>query len=231
MNKISYLLFAVILVGCQDDKPIQDITGTAKVGQHLQLKAIHQTKLPDVKLDLHQPNGLITEIFLGDTIGYQYYVNGLKHGPYFSLFNKNFDHPTINSPADGMYCKGKKHGYFIRYHQADHPSYVAYYHYGDYQWGDYYGFYYEAGVHPRIPMKLSDEEITIEAPYPNGKTWYKGSFKNGQPIGVHKVYWTDGKKYGEVNYDKKKVKEIYHYEEGVQESDWTFEDNWAENWR
>jgi antitoxin component YwqK of YwqJK toxin-antitoxin module len=219
---IIALLFVCIISGCASSgKGDKKITYVASIASHMVLKAINLNHTQDFGIDMKKDNGMIAEVFLGDTIGFQYYVNGLKHGPYFNLSGKGFSEHKIGARSDGMYKRGKKHGYFMRHRTPDELHYIAYYQDGEFLWSEYYSAYrYE--VYPRKPMHIENGEMTINAKHPNGRTWFMGSYKDGRPVGIHKIYSTDGKKRGEINYKSSKVVEYNYSAEGRHEDNWEF---------
>lgn len=171
-------------------------------------------------INMSHSNGIVPEVYFGDTLGWQYYLNGKKHGPYFSMFNPNFDTHDISEVGDGTYKNGLKHGYFIRYHAYHDIQYVAYYEEDEMLW---IGYLEPIELYPTMPYFLKRKNLSVHVKHTNGKTWFMGEYRNGMPYGKHKYYYSSGQKKGEIDYNKLTITQFW---DGNRNADtWSFADD------
>ena len=133
-----------------------------------------------------------------------------------------------NVVPDGVYENGRKNGFFYRYRAINDIHYIAYYENDQLLWADHY---YMMEIYPSYPFILKKDDLYIEAKHPNGNMWFKGEYRKGRPYGVHKYYYADGMKRGEINYAKNKVTEYYYFEGEKRSNSYDFDqdDIYSEN--
>lgn len=236
--KLSYILITgITLISCEkEDSGIEQLHALEKNNRvyeaHYSNKkepntAWYASVFPLEIIDPIKANGLEPIVYFGDTIGYQCYKNGIKHGPYFSMLNKR-SIMDGNVVPDGMYDNGHKDGFFYRYRNIDDLHYVAYYEDNQLIWADHY---FQMELYPKYPFALKRKHFYVDVKHPNGVTWFKGEYRNKKPHGVHKYYYTDGNKRGEIDYSSNEVREFYYYDNKVDTSIYEFdmEDVYSEN--
>lgn len=219
MKKIIFATLSIyFLASCADEENITEgqnheiSLAQRSADRHLPAREIQDK--PDFQVQQNEINGLVARIgAAGDTIGYQAYYNGVKHGPYFDVWGVGFTKHDNPKRADGFFIDGKKDGYFKRFRGPDDPMYISYYEEGEFKWAGWYNLHFEAGLYPAKPFHLEEKgTVSVEAPHPNGTTWFKGTYVDGHPVGVHKFYYSNGQKWGEINYKDSTVLEMWSYD-------------------
>lgn len=130
--------------------------------------------------------------------GYETYLNDTLHGK----FNQ-----WINGPeqiATGQYIHGLKDGLWKWYDKTELLMVVKY-ELGKELWSGYP----LADTAYSTPIKgfgLNSDSILIECPYSNGKIWYRGLYINKKPVGIHYIYYPNGKLRFEHDYATARVK-------------------------
>ena len=176
------------------------------------------------------------EINLADSLNY-IDDNGLKQGKWIYQNEQgaetceNYINDTLNgywSVTHGCwrevkyYYKGLKDSIHITYYDYTSDNILGFWKYekGNYVWGTCYA----ANVDYLIPHKdfsVQNDSTYISVNHPNGKLWYKGLFRKENvivdsinsrevtvPVGIHYVYFTNGKLKGIVDYDQGIIEEF-----------------------
>ncbi len=160
--------------------------------------------------------------------------NGLKQGMWISRSNKNrikhietFLNDTLNGywfeesngfQKEGYYEKGLKQGYFWCY-RLNHNRFNK----SAYNFNIYQEFFYKNDTISwmALPEKemgylvpLDDyitsnlDSVYAKGVYRNGSVWFEGAYINKNHVGIHRVYFPNGKLHGEIDYDKNTVIEF-----------------------
>ena len=136
----------------------------------------------------------------------QTYRNDTLNG-YFSEGKYGWRH-------EGFYKNGKVNG-IVRTYCGAKVQYIGAYINGNTLWS----VCFQDLLMPVKGFQLkNDTTIYLIAPYPSGKTWYEGEFISTKtykskalnhyetfPLGIHKIYFTNGQLKGIVDYTKKSI--------------------------
>lgn len=142
--------------------------------------------------------------------------NGIEIKTYKDgILEGNYSIGNLTWRREGFYRHGKLHG-LQRTFSGEKVVTIGSYYKGRKLW---FTTYEESIILSKGFSIQDDTVIFVAAPYPSGKKWYEGEFKSVRdyrrtamvfetiPIGQHKVYFTNGKLKGIVNYDKKLISE------------------------
>jgi hypothetical protein len=200
--KMAFTFSLLVLVGCAKKPPhVINSIEMASIGKHLTLKGLHFSSHPRIKLDLSKKNGLHEEVVRDTITGYQFYVNGLKHGPYFHQFGVAFKKiESIRYPADGLYFKGKKHGQFNVYNKRHFVNEIVCFQTGDTLWKSAYAPGWKMFPYRYLITPFKKDEL-VELNYPSGEPWYNGKYKNYKPVGTHSILRRDGSTVATIDYN------------------------------
>lgn len=206
---LLFCLFSVLIISCEFQKESATNNQQAFRVKVNKLSANKEKINSAPSLNPQLTSGILPKINIcGDTISYQCYVNGEKHGPFYERGMTSTMQINGETPKDGFYKHGQKHGFFNRYRAPGDLHYVAYYENDEFIWAGYQGMM-EYELYPIRPLHIVGGDITIEAPHSNGQLWFKGRFLNGEPIGMHKFYHADGSKFGWINYKDSTVVQFW----------------------
>ena len=136
------------------------------------------------------------------------YVNGKLHGQQLEFYSNGdirYKDNYTNGTKEGYnfsYYKGKKEPFTVSYYENDNNLWMG---------------FVEANkqfIYPLKDFHINTDSIYVVAPYNNGNTWYEGAFLNpeqkeitGKRVGIHKVYFTNGKHKAILDFDKKRITE------------------------
>jgi hypothetical protein len=160
--------------------------------------------------------------------------NGKKQGRWITMYKhdtiviKTYKNDTL----DGYYCKKDGTPYWGNYKEGMldgmwymcYGSYyqMMYYEHGNYKWSGFYSIDKDCIITEKH-FDISTDSLFIRVPFINGNICYEGAFiKHGKkyneirkdnptwtialPVGIHKVYFENGKIKGIVDYTNKKIK-------------------------
>jgi hypothetical protein len=197
-------ILLVLASSCQENA--DDIntppTSMAVMGKHMILKGGNIHQHPTIEFDLSKVNGLVAE-YRNDTVtGYQYYINGLKHGPYFHMYGQAFRNiENQKYPSDGFYKYGKKHGQFNIYHKHwRQVTEIVCFEEDDTLWKSMYGRRWKCFPYRYLVTPFKNDQ-TVEVRDPDGLPFYSGRFVNENPVGKHTVFRQDSSIIAKINYN------------------------------
>ena len=131
--------------------------------------------------------------------GYETYLNDTLHGKFNHWIN--YEGQIIK----GQYTHGLEDGLWKSYENKTDLVMVVKYKQGKELW---MGFPL-ADTAYSTPMKgfaVYSDSILIECPYDNGKIWYRGLYINKKPVGIHYMYYPNGKLRYEHDYATARIK-------------------------
>jgi antitoxin component YwqK of YwqJK toxin-antitoxin module len=134
----------------------------------------------------------------GKIKGYETFKNDTLDGPY---------REWINYPGQivtGQYKMGLQHGLQKHFENDSQVVMISNFNMGKILWT---GFLGNAG-YPKPPkgFHIHKDSILVECPYSNDTIWYRGVFINKKPVGIHKMFYPNGKPRFEYNYSNEKIK-------------------------
>lgn len=185
INTVLFYVALAVLSACQSgsDGKLTLSTKQLQLRAFLNLTRAHRHVNDGKEMVLVKADGLHPVTYFGDTIAYQYYKDGIAHGPYYTAENYQYKKEK-NTLPDGYYKNGKKHGYFYRYSSPNQLDYMAYYVNDKMRWADIV----DNNGYPKLPYFLGKKSVKITAKRPDGQIWFNGEFKNGLPYGKHYYY-------------------------------------------
>ena len=101
---------------------------------------------------------------------------------------------------DGFYENGKKNGNWNWYSDGT-ILLITHYENDSIIWHAPYIANKEAVI-PHKDFSPVANKFYMKAPHPNGNLWYEGLYVNKKPVGIHKVYFENGKQKGLIDYSK-----------------------------
>lgn len=130
--------------------------------------------------------------------GYQTFKNDTLHGP---------SRQWINYPDQIMtqeFHKGIEHG-LRKYFEGKSLTMVVKFDMGKQLWTAF------PSVDAQFPKPVKGGSVSldsayIECPYSNDTIWYRGLYLKHKPVGIHKMYYPNGKPRFEYNYSTSKIK-------------------------
>jgi hypothetical protein len=130
--------------------------------------------------------------------GYQTFKNDTLHGP---------SRHWINYPEQIIaqeYYKGIEHG-LRKYFDEKSLTMVVKFDMGKQLWSAF------PSVDARFPKPVKGghaalDSVYIECPYANDTIWYRGLYLKHKPVGIHKMYFPNGRPRFEYNYSNSKIK-------------------------
>ena len=133
----------------------------------------------------------------GKIKGFQTYKNDTLHGEYSEWFHYPGQYQT------GYYYKGNKDR-LLKIFDDSFLTAIVKFDKGKQIW---MGFTIDS-LYPK-PIKgfgMVYDSVYVECPFANDTIWYKGLFLHKKPVGIHKVYFRNGKPRFEYNYSTLQIK-------------------------
>lgn len=208
--KLILFCVAFMILGCNSNNPVEAKPFTnndnSKV-DHSQSGSTdtinHSYHSEVVQRNYRDQNGLKQGIWdfkeNGHLKGFETYTNDTLDGA--------FRH-WINYPGgiyEGSYKKGLKNGICKTYENDTILVMVHKYRQGESLWAGYPS----VDNHFDAPVKgfdIESDSVLIECPYSNDTIWYKGVFIKKEPVGIHRMYYPNGRLKFVHNYNTGKVK-------------------------
>jgi antitoxin component YwqK of YwqJK toxin-antitoxin module len=198
------LISTLWLVACNsvDNKPGSDIKPQIVKDSVLKKVDSAQRNFYDAN---HLKQGVWDLVVNNKIKGYQTFKNDTLHGP---------SRQWINYPEQIMtqeFYKGVEHG-FRKYYEGKSLNMVVKYDMGKDLWAAF------PSVDAQFPkpikgMTVNRDSVYIECKYANDTIWYKGLFLKNKVIskkeigvGIHKMYFPNGRPRFEYNYSTLKIK-------------------------
>jgi antitoxin component YwqK of YwqJK toxin-antitoxin module len=192
-----FLITMLGLVSCNsvDKKPVADIKPQIT-------KDTVILKADSSRRNSYDANHLkqgVWDIIMNKKIkGYQTFKNDTLHGP---------SRQWINYPEQIItkeFYKGVEHGLRKEF-EGKRLDMVVKYRMGKQLWAAY------PSVDAQFPKPVKGggaglDSIYIECPYENDTIWYRGLYLKHKPVGIHKMYFPNGKPRFEYNYSTLKIK-------------------------
>lgn len=111
-----------------------------------------------------------------------YYENGLRQGFFWTIRTGDYDRLDVSLATNLLV-------YTVIFYQNDTAMWLM---------------SPETDIGRLVPVRGPYSELDsvyTEAEYLNGTRWYEGSFSQGRRVGIHKIYFPNGKLFGTVNYE------------------------------
>jgi len=198
-------ILTFFFIACNSNTPVENVPsniGTVQALTDDTLTAQNNTTI-EAKKNCTDGNGLKQGIWdfieKGQVKGFVTYKNNKLHG---------LSRHWINYPeqiVEGNYINGIKIGLWKHYYDSKNLMLVKEYKNDTILW---IGFP-AADKEFHTPVKgfsIYTDSIVIQCPHLNGTTWYKGLFINKKPIGIHYMYYPNGKIRFEHNYSTNTIK-------------------------
>ncbi|CAN5442390.1 hypothetical protein BH10BAC1_BH10BAC1_17610 [soil metagenome] len=209
MKKI-FPLFFIICVSCQNNSNPENTCSFHQIDSSTNTtiltdsSSIQKDTIPlkNQKDKNGRKQGLWDYYDRGIVKGFQTYKNDILNGP-FKYWINNEEQMTV-----GNYMNGKREGYIKGYYlySKRELSIVTFYKNDTQLW---YGFpHAEEYYFPVKQFTINSDSVYIKCPYENDVIWYEGLVVKKKPVGIHKMYFPNGKLKFEVNWALKTVREF-----------------------
>ena len=121
---------------------------------------------------------------------------------------ENFRNDTLNGyyfnwsgiKEEGNMKNGKRNGLFFQYYDRNQIMYIL-----NYEMDSLIFFApYSANqtvVVPHKPIIVNSDSLYLKLNHPDGNIWYDGLFMDGEPVGVHNIFYKSGNLRGIINYE------------------------------
>lgn len=191
------LILTLWLVACNsaDNKPIADIKPQVVKDSTFKKADSAQRNFYDAN---HLKQGVWDFIENKKIKGYQTFKNDTLHGP--SRHWNNYPEQIITQE----FYKGIEHG-LRKYFDEKSLTMVVKFSMGKQLWTAF------PSVDARFPKPVKGghvalDSVYIECPYANDTIWYRGLYLNHKPVGIHKMYFPNGRPRFEYNYSTLKIR-------------------------
>lgn len=199
MKNLAFLFGLFVLFSCEKEEVVAPQQAVKSVIRTLVSTSL--SPLPDIKLDPKKKNGLHPFIENGKELGIAHYINNNLFGPFFHKEGVAYnDTITGESPRDGFYVKGLKHGQFNQYNPSGYCREIHFFDHDDTLWKSEYFLRWKSFPFRYLVTTFSDD-IDVEIKRPSGEIWYTGHFVDHDPKGVHSLYSADGRIAADIDYN------------------------------